>query len=95
MRDMLLHCLKLDAKLHWIIKLHSCTHSQGRREEFLSKVVQNSRECGWPGDPTTLTKSLDLHYYYNWHRSTLGVRTPEPPNRGPPPPPAAAPANRW
>jgi len=58
-------------------------YRQWQRQEFLYRGPKNHGSLGGRGNPTptTLTKSLDLHVYYKWHRSALwgggpGHRTP-------------------
>ena len=42
--------------------------------QFLSRGVQKFQGLGGRGDPTILTKSLDLYGYHKCHRTTLGSR---------------------
>ena len=52
--------------------------NQGRCQEFLCGVQKFKKVWVALERPTTVTKSLDLHDYHKCHRSTLGVRDPEP-----------------
>lgn len=59
-------------------------YRQWQRQEFLYRGPKNHGSLGGRGNPTptTLTKSLDLHVYYKWHRSALwgeGVQVTGPP----------------
>ena len=63
-------------------------YRQWQRQEFLYRGPKNHGSLGGRGNPTptTLTKSLDLHVYYKWHRSALwGGSRPQDPPRPPPP----------